>query len=69
MTLQRTDVGEEIEERSIAVQSRAVRWGSDGVGLKFVLPAAQDIKRGHNVFTDGVDKKALDRFLQKLKKM
>ncbi len=69
MTLQRTDVGEEIEERSIAVQSRAVRWGTDGVGLKFVLPDAQDVKRGHNLLTDGADRKALERFLQKLKKM
>jgi hypothetical protein len=69
MTLQRTDVGEEIEERTIAVQSRAMRWGNDGVGLKFVLPDAQDVKRGHNLLTDGADRKALERFLQKLKKM
>jgi len=68
MTLQRTDGGEALEERSIAVQSRAVRWGNDGVGLKFVLPDAQDIKRGHNVMTDGADKKTLEKFLHKLKK-
>jgi PilZ domain len=68
MTLQRTDCGEEIEERSISVQSRAVRWGNDGVGLKFVLPEEKDLKRGHNMLAEGVDKKALDRFLQKLKK-
>jgi hypothetical protein len=69
MTLQRTDCGEEIEERSISVQSRAVRWGSDGVGLKFVLPDAQNAKRGQNLLKDGADRKALDRFLQKLKKL
>jgi uncharacterized membrane protein (UPF0127 family) len=68
MTLQRTDCGEEIEERSIAVQSRAVRWGNDGVGLKFVLPDEKDIKRGHNMLTEGADKKALEKFLHKLKK-
>ncbi|HTW61151.1 MAG TPA: PilZ domain-containing protein [Terracidiphilus sp.] len=68
MTLQRTDCGDEIEERSIAVQSRAVRWGNDGVGLKFVLPEEKDLKRGHNMLAEGVDKKALERFLQKLKK-
>jgi hypothetical protein len=68
MTLQRTDLGEEIEERSIAVQSRAVRWGNDGVGLKFVLRDDQSTKRGsNNVLVEGADKKALDRFLQKLK--
>ncbi len=45
MTLQRNDLGEEIAERSIAVQSRAVRWGPDGVGLQFVLPDEQDRRR------------------------
>ena len=68
MTLTRTDVGEEVEERSIAVQSRAVRWGNDGVGLKFVLPDEKNIKRGHNMLTDGADRKALEKFLQRLKK-
>jgi hypothetical protein len=68
MTLTRTDCGEEVEERSISVQSRAVRWGNDGVGLKFVLPDADDIKRGHNLLTDGADKKTLDKFLHRLKK-
>jgi uncharacterized membrane protein (UPF0127 family) len=62
MTLQRTDDGEELAERSISVQSRAVRWGTDGVGLQFILPKTQDPRQ------DGVDKKTLDRFLQGLKK-
>jgi hypothetical protein len=69
MTLQRTDGGEEIEERSIAVQSRAVRWGNDGVGLKFVMRDAPEIKRAQPVLNEGADKKALERFLQGLKKM
>jgi len=68
MTLTRTDCGDEVEERSISVQSRAVRWGNDGVGLKFVLPDAEDLKRGHDLLTDGADKKTLDKFLQRLKK-
>jgi len=68
MTLTRTDCGEEVEERSISVQSRAVRWGNDGVGLKFVLPDADDIKRGHNLMTDGADRKTLEKFLHRLKK-
>jgi hypothetical protein len=68
MTLQRTDVGEEIEERAIQVQSRAVRWGNDGVGLKFVLPDSREMRRGHNNVVDGADKKGLDRFLRKLRK-
>jgi uncharacterized membrane protein (UPF0127 family) len=67
MTLQRTGCGEEAEERSIAVQSRAVRWGNDGVGLQFVLPDTQALRRGHDPLTDGADRKALDRFLRQLK--
>ncbi|HUH64779.1 MAG TPA: PilZ domain-containing protein [Terracidiphilus sp.] len=63
MTLQRTDDGEELSERSIAVMSRAVRWGEDGVGLQFILPKAQDTRR-----TDGVDRKTLEKFLQGLRK-
>jgi hypothetical protein len=68
MTLTRTDCGDEIEERSISVQSRAVRWGNDGVGLKFVLPNEKDLKRGHNTLTEGADRRALEKFIHKLKK-
>lgn len=64
MTLQRTDEGEEVTERSVAVLSRAVRWGEDGVGLQFILPKAQDSRRG-----DGVDKKTLEKFLQGLRNL
>lgn len=67
MTLQRTDVGEEVAERSIAVQSRAVRWGHDGVGLQFVLPEPQDMKRGNSPLLEGADRKEFERFLQQLK--
>jgi hypothetical protein len=68
MTLQRTDCGEEIEERAISVQSRAVRWGNDGVGLKFVLPHDKNYEHGQNPLTDGADRRALEKFLRKLKK-
>jgi hypothetical protein len=63
MTLQRTDDGDEITERSVAVLSRAVRWGEDGVGLQFILPKAGDARR-----SDGVDKKTLEKFLNGLRK-
>jgi len=68
MTLQRTDCGEEAQERSIAVQSRAVRWGQDGVGLQFILPEPQDAKRGISPLLDGADRKQFERFLEQLKK-
>ncbi|MGA2671602.1 MAG: PilZ domain-containing protein [Terracidiphilus sp.] len=67
MTLQRTDPVEEGVDRAIAVNSRAVRWGDDGVGLQFVLPEPQDQRRGSNPLIDGVDRKTLEKFLQWLR--
>jgi hypothetical protein len=68
MTLQPAGGGEGSREQSIAVHSRAVRWGNDGVGLQFIpldAPAAQE---GPNPLLNGVDKKQLDQFLQRLRK-
>jgi len=62
MTLQNTAFGEEVAERTICVHSRAVRWGKDGVGLQFVLQKTDDPSMG------AADRKALDRFLQRLRK-
>ena len=64
MTLQKKDQAEDSPERSISVQSKAVRWGSDGVGLEFVLPDLRDPRRGQNVLAEGADRKSLERFLQ-----
>ncbi len=67
MILQRTDKGEEMAERSIAVLSRAVRWGHDGVGLQFVL--AEDKNGKQTGAAPAVaDRKEFERFLQQLKK-
>jgi len=68
MTLQRTECGEEVAERSIAVLSRAVRWGHDGVGLQFELPEKRDGRSGRDLLTDGVDRKEFERFLQQLRR-
>jgi hypothetical protein len=68
MTLQRTDDGEKIAERSISVMSRAVRWGNDGVGLQFVLPNERDSRKGPSHKMDGASKKELARFLERLEK-
>jgi hypothetical protein len=62
MTLQNTAFGEQVAERTICVHSRAVRWGKDGVGLQFVLQKSDDPTMG------AADRKALDRFLQRLRK-
>ncbi len=43
LTLQRIGPPERIPERRVAVQARAVRWGEDGVGMSFILPAGADL--------------------------
>lgn len=50
MTLQRTDGAEESAESSITVQMEVTRWGSDGVGLAFVLP--ENAEHGRRAETD-----------------
>jgi uncharacterized membrane protein (UPF0127 family) len=67
MTLQRTDCGEEIAERTIAVQSRAVRWGPDGVGLQFILLDHKEHSDENTSIFDAVGRKEFDRFLEQLK--
>lgn len=67
MTLQRTDSAGKNLEDSIAVQSRVVRWGSDGLGLAFVLSKAVDPSSGESLRENGADKRALERFLERLK--
>jgi hypothetical protein len=62
MTL--TDSTEPASERSITVNAQAVRWGNDGVGLRFVL---REDGRGQSAMVDGVDKKQLDQFFQQLR--
>ncbi len=68
MTLHRTDAGETSTERSISVQSRAVRWGKDGVGLQFVVRNAQNAGARRKPSMPGADRKELDRFLERLRK-
>jgi hypothetical protein len=67
MTLQRSDLGEQVAERSITVQSRAVRWGPDGVGLQFVLHEEQDRRHGKAPVVDSASRKEFERFLEQLK--
>jgi len=68
MTLQRTDLGEEAAERSISVHSRAVRWGNDGVGLQFILKHSVSPGSAKNPLVDAVDKKELEKFLERLRR-
>jgi hypothetical protein len=68
MTLQKTDDGDKTAECSIAVLSRAVRWGNDGVGLQFILPKESDARNGLNHRVDTSTKREFARFLQRLLK-
>jgi hypothetical protein len=68
MILQRSEKGEEVAERSIAVLSRAVRWGQDGVGLQFVLAEDKNGKQADAATALGADRNEFERFLQQLKK-
>lgn len=43
LTLQRIGPPERTPGRRVAVQARAVRWGEDGVGMSFILPAGADL--------------------------
>jgi len=64
MTLQRTDRAGKNLEDSIAVQSRVVRWGSDGLGFAFVLSRSVDPNNGELLREHGADRKTLERFLE-----
>jgi hypothetical protein len=66
MTLQKTEHGEELAERSIAVQSRAVRWGPDGVGLQFILTDGKDLRSGKTAMLDAATRDEFERFLAQL---
>jgi hypothetical protein len=64
MTLQKKSTATESSEHSIAVQSKAVRWGTDGVGLEFILPESQDRRPLHTSPGDGAGRKTLEEFLR-----
>jgi hypothetical protein len=65
MTL--TDRHEPSMERSISLHATAVRWGNDGVGLRFVLEDAKNQRRGEPNLAGGVDIKQLEQFLVRLR--
>jgi hypothetical protein len=66
MTL--TDRLEQTAERSITLNMTVMRWGNDGVGLRFVL---QNSKGKHQASTSDVSGAAeiaeVDKFIQRFK--
>jgi hypothetical protein len=63
MSLQKKDAPEDDPDRTIIIQTRAVRRGEDGVGLVFVPSNSNDSRRGENLLKSGADRKSLERFL------
>jgi hypothetical protein len=55
------------ERNSIAVQSRVIRQGEDGVGLEFSLPRGPDYDAGGKKQDRVADQCMLDAFLERLR--
>jgi hypothetical protein len=68
MTLQSASDGEDNFEHAIAVHSRAVRWGNDGVGLQFIPQDAPAARNGVNQIVSGANRRELELFLERLRK-
>jgi hypothetical protein len=64
MTLSKPDVGQSPAERSITIQAETMRWGNDGVGLRFVLAAPGKPGQGTPNDFGVIDSKQLGRFLK-----
>jgi uncharacterized membrane protein (UPF0127 family) len=66
MTL--TDRHEPTVERSITLQATVMRWGNDGVGLRFVLQNPKERRgRQSDGTAEGADIEQVERFLEKLR--
>jgi hypothetical protein len=64
MTLQRTGTNGERLGDSIAVYTKVIRWGPDGVGFAFVAPEVKDVKRSDHQPGELADQESLQKFLK-----
>ncbi|MGA3009636.1 MAG: hypothetical protein ABSD72_05185 [Terracidiphilus sp.] len=64
MTLTKADPMRSGAKMSICVGAEAIRWGNDGVGLRFVVESTRRKNRGQLQPLDGADRKQLDQFLE-----
>lgn len=65
MTLQRTNTNNERLQDCIAVYTKVIRWGPDGVGLAFVAVDAKDTKKTNHRPGDLADRETLHTFLKR----
>jgi hypothetical protein len=66
MTLTITNAFEEALDASICVCAEAIRWGNDGVGLRFAMDKHRKKDREKYQPVGGADRGELDRFLKML---
>ncbi len=66
MTLTKSDAPEGVVENSICVCAEAIRWGNDGVGLRFTVKDSQKELRGRYETFEGANREQLDQFLKGL---
>jgi len=64
MTLTITEAAREAFETSICVCAEAIRWGNDGVGLRFAVENRQEKDQGGCLPAEGADQGQLDQFLK-----
>ena len=64
MTLQRTGSKGERLGNSIAVYSKVIRWGPDGVGFAFIVNEIEDARKNSRESGKLADRKSLQEFLR-----
>jgi hypothetical protein len=69
MTLQRTDTDGEDPDDSITVQSKVIRWSTDGMALSFIVSKTGTRTLEQSLMDGGANKKKLDKFLKTLKQV
>lgn len=66
MTLQRTGADGESPGESIVVQAVVIRWGPDGVGMKFLPAKTTGGRKALDMMAPGASEQELDAFLKRL---
>jgi hypothetical protein len=66
MRLQQTESAETDPDHSIAVHAKAVRWGTDGVGMSFLPPGQNPSPNGHDPRGHGGNQKSLKGFVRQV---
>jgi Flp pilus assembly protein TadG len=66
LSLQRVGVANTDPDRSIMVNAKVIRLGTDGVGLELIMPEKPAPPGVHNLRANGTDRKTFHRFLQRL---